>query len=312
MKTNIFSFRNFGMGIFSMLFVAMCLAPGKTIAQERSAPLSPPKCVQNTMGYLDGHVILWQRMNKQTAAPIIDLCKCATRHISKPKNCIDIAGQVVVNQGFEPENAGEGGTKPSNDGPPNFEILPGKTNCKLISPDEKVIMISGGTIKVGKQCHCVKTPNCNCAGQANCGCDCSCQGAEKWDFKYVDRLDPSKGFYITTRERMPRAIMRNGSGFSLRALNTMDGKMKAMSQWNFFINDRSNAGNTQYQLRPQGSFDKVLAYNSKDGSLIMVNHHVGAAPTPESGSRTANRAVAGAPTSQPFVMMKDWKCECVF
>lgn len=277
------------------------------LAQERQAAPAPT-CLNQTMGYLDGHVILWQRYTRATSGQVIDLCRCGTKHPSKPKHCVDVTGQIVNPPSTRNNPAAEAANKPA----PDFQILAGKTNCRLVTPDEMVIKVSGNTIKVGKQCHCVKTSDCNCKGKPNCGCDCSCQGMERWNFKAVDDEDPSKGFYITTRERAERAIMRTGNGFTLRQLNTMDGKMRAMSQWNYFINDRAKDGSTQYMLRPQDSYDKVLATNSRNGSLTMVDHYFTLDEGMESNNNSPRPVAGRDQTSKPFVMMKDWKCECVF
>ncbi|MDB4728076.1 hypothetical protein OAF63_04720 [Saprospiraceae bacterium] len=304
----------------TILGCIMLLTPQDSFAQDRRAAPTTSKCVTGTLGHIDGNVILWNRVTRNNAAAVTDLCKCASKNLTKPKNCVDRRGTVIVNQGYEPEGSSAGAAKQSKNSTPSFQLLGGKQNCRLISLNEKVLMISGNSVKVGTECHCDKTPECDCKGQQDCGCDCSCKGKERWDFKAVNEEDPSKGFYIVTQERDPRAIMRNGDGVSLRHLSRMDGKMKVLSQWNFFINDRSIDGTSNYNLRPQDSYESILAVDSKKGTLTMVNHTfvIKSNPTTPTGDpastaaadRSANPAANNA--AKPFVMTKDWKCECVF
>lgn len=308
MKTVFFVSRISGY-LTGILFGCMLIfSPHEIIAQEE---FTPRDCTSGILGHIDGNVILWKSLTKRNSTTAIDLCKCASKDISKPKKCLDINGRIIVDQGYEPENAENRTAKPSDTDVPTFQLLAGKTNCRLISVYEKVLMISGNTVKVGPECHCISGPDCDCKGKANCNCDCGCKINERWNFEAVDKEDPSQGFYIVTQEREARAVMRNGDGVSLRHLNRMDGKMKELSKWNIFINDRNTHGITQYILRPQNKFDMVLAVNSKDGSLTMVKNNFVMDAKEDAESRSAQKPTTGDPAT-PFIMMKDWKCECVF
>lgn len=307
MKTVFFSPSRLLLMLFSF---ALLFTTSESSAQDRKAAPTL-ECVESVLGHIDGNVILWKQMSRATASKTIDLCKCATKHMTKPKNCVDRRGSVIVNQGNEPEG-GDRAARPGGSSNLNFQILAGKRNCRLISVDEKVLMISGNTVKVGTECHCNNVQNCGCKGEPECDCDCSCKSNEKWNFKAVNDKDPSEGFYIVTQERDPRAIMRSGDGVALRHLNRMDGKMKALSTWNIFINDRTKNGVTQYMLRAQDRYDKILAVDSKTSTLKIVNHTFSfQGPDATESDRSAAKPTAGN-TASPFVMMKDWKCECVF
>ena len=308
MKKNSFNLR-ISFSCFAFFTLLFFMVQPTTMSAQK--PLSKPKCSANVVGFADGYVI-FACAKKGADAPVCAIkkeqCECAVKNYKGAKGCIDGNGVIMKTTIANPnakveaaneakaidpvkEGSNDGGEEPVED-LPSFQrnFLTGQTNCRLNSETGAYITLVKGGIRTEIQV--IEGGN---------------DVISRFDFKAVEGGDHSKGFYILTREDTPRALMAEGATLSLRAFNTMDGKMREMSQWKFFITGSDDDGNTEYQLMPVKNSGKlVLAEDTKTKDLIL---------TKKGGDDNSNSLATrgGAPEGVlPSKKSKKWNCECVF
>lgn len=309
MKKNTLNLR-ISFSCFALLTLLLLLVQPTTMSAQK--PVSKSKCTANVVGYADGYVIFACATKKGEKAPVCTIdkeqCECAASKYQDAKGCIDGNGVVLKTTIANPnakvkaankakaidpvsKDGDDGGEDPVED-LPSFKanFLTGQSNCRLNSESGAYISVVKGGLRTEVQ-----------VIEGGSGSN------SRFDFKAVEAGDHSKGFYILTREEEPRALMADGTTLSLRAFNTMDGKMKEMSQWKFFITGSDDDGNTEYQIMPTKNYGKlVLAADSKTKDLVLAKKSVNDNPD----SLTAR---GGAPDGVvPAKKSKKWNCECVF
>ncbi len=292
----------------------------RTTDSAKVSKTSKPTCLRNLASIKNAYAVMFSKFstsdNKSITAAKSD-CTCILKEFPRLKGCADMTGrklvkisapkssdgftlQMVESKKLDPlvkERISKDPVAKKSVGAAlniNVQITPlaGKTNCRLIASNDEYLIVPPKPTNGNRPELTIKDVIVNKDGNKK---------NARWDFVPVDQEDDSEGFFIVTREKTPRALMRSGNDLNLVNFKTLDGIGRSKASWNFYVDGIDKDGNSQYLIRPQDSTVHVLAMDQRTREVSVIKNN-------------APKAKLGSKENTSFVAEKKihWNVESIF